>query len=89
MLCHDVNMFTKSPSHLDVIIGSSSADILWYEPLSQKYARINKNVRALTKIVNILIVDMPRGSSTRHPYRRFVGYPGLKTSFWLPIWMEH
>ena len=24
-------------------MGSSAADILWYEPMSQKYARINKN----------------------------------------------
>ncbi|KAL1976160.1 hypothetical protein VTN31DRAFT_2442 [Thermomyces dupontii] len=43
MLCHDVNELTKSPSHLDVIMGSSLGDILWYEPMSQKYARINKN----------------------------------------------
>ena len=25
--------------------GFSSADIIWYEPMSQKYSRINKNVR--------------------------------------------
>lgn len=43
MLCHDVNELTKSPSHIDVIMGSSLGDILWYEPISQKYARINKN----------------------------------------------
>jgi len=42
MLCHDVNELTKSPSHIDVVMGSSSGDILWYEPISQKYARINK-----------------------------------------------
>ena len=44
VLCHDVNDFTKSTSHLDVIMGTSSADIIWYEPHSQKYARLNKNV---------------------------------------------
>lgn len=44
ILCHDVNILTKSSSHIDVIMGSSSADILWYEPISQKYARINKHV---------------------------------------------
>lgn len=43
MLCHDVNDVTKSASHLDVIMGSSAGDILWYEPISQKYARLNKN----------------------------------------------
>ncbi|THV74039.1 catabolite repression protein creC [Aureobasidium pullulans] len=42
-LCHHVNPFTKSTTHLDVIIGFSSSDIIWYEPISQKYARINKN----------------------------------------------
>ncbi|MCJ1230688.1 hypothetical protein MMC12_007362 [Toensbergia leucococca] len=43
ILCHDVNPLTKTASHLDVILGSSTADILWYEPFSQKYNRINKN----------------------------------------------
>ena len=42
-LCHDVNELTKSTSHLDVIIGTSASDIIWYEPMVQKYARINKN----------------------------------------------
>lgn len=43
MLCHDVNLLSKSNTHLDVIMGSSAGDIIWYEPMSQKYARINKN----------------------------------------------
>jgi hypothetical protein len=43
-LCHEVNSMTKSATHLDVIIGFSTGDIIWYEPMSQKYARINKNV---------------------------------------------
>lgn len=43
MLCHDVNALTKDESHIDVIMGSSASDIIWYEPISQKYARINKN----------------------------------------------
>lgn len=42
-LCHDVNDLTKSTSHLDVIMGTSASDVLWYEPMVQKYARINKN----------------------------------------------
>ncbi|KAG9641444.1 catabolite repression protein creC, partial [Aureobasidium melanogenum] len=42
-LCHHVNPLTKSTTHLDVILGFSSSDIIWYEPISQKYARINKN----------------------------------------------
>jgi WD40 repeat protein len=43
MLCHDVNELTKLSTHIDVVMGSSAGDILWYEPMSQKYARINKN----------------------------------------------
>lgn len=43
VLTHDVNELTKSTSHLDVAMGTSAGDIIWYEPISQKYARINKN----------------------------------------------
>ncbi|KAJ5899555.1 hypothetical protein N7495_004299 [Penicillium taxi] len=43
MLCHDINELTKTTTHLDVVMGSSAGDIIWYEPMSQKYARINKN----------------------------------------------
>ncbi|KAI9926874.1 hypothetical protein ASPWEDRAFT_121408 [Aspergillus wentii DTO 134E9] len=43
MLTHDVNELTKTSSHIDVVMGSSAGDIIWYEPMSQKYARINKN----------------------------------------------
>ena len=43
MLCHDVNQLTRHASHIDVVMGSSASDIIWYEPMSQKYARINKN----------------------------------------------
>lgn len=42
MLCHDVNSFTKSANHIDVVMGSSTGDIVWFEAFSQKYVRINK-----------------------------------------------
>ncbi|KZM24151.1 hypothetical protein ST47_g4683 [Ascochyta rabiei] len=42
-LCHDINHVTKGPNHLDIILGFSTGDIIWYEPISQKYSRINKN----------------------------------------------
>ncbi|KAF2837654.1 WD40 repeat-like protein [Patellaria atrata CBS 101060] len=42
-LCHDVNPITKSSNHMDVVLGFSTGDIIWYEPMSQKYARLNKN----------------------------------------------
>ncbi|PYH45055.1 WD40 repeat domain-containing protein [Aspergillus saccharolyticus JOP 1030-1] len=43
ILSHDINELTKSSSHIDIVMGSSAGDIIWYEPISQKYARINKN----------------------------------------------
>ncbi|KAL6714585.1 hypothetical protein ACLMJK_008010 [Lecanora helva] len=43
MLCHDVNSFTKGPNHIDVVMGASTGDIVWFEAYSQKYVRINKN----------------------------------------------
>lgn len=43
MLCHDINKYTVNTSHVDLILGSSAGDIIWYEPMSQKYARLNKN----------------------------------------------
>lgn len=42
-LCHDLNATTKSSNHLDLILGFNTSDIIWYEPMTQKYARINKN----------------------------------------------
>lgn len=42
-ICHDVNAYTKATNHLDVVIGFNTSDIIWYEPISQKYARLNKN----------------------------------------------
>ena len=43
VLCHDINPVTKSAGHLDIVMGFNTSDIIWYEPLSQKYARLNKN----------------------------------------------
>ena len=48
-LCHDVNQFTKSTTHLDVILGFNTSDIIWYEPMTQKYARLNKNVSMICR----------------------------------------
>ena len=43
ILCHDFNRVTKGASHLDFVAGSSHADLIWYEPFSVRYNRINKN----------------------------------------------
>lgn len=42
-LCHDINQATITPSHIDLIMGFSTGEIIWYEPISQKYTRLNKN----------------------------------------------
>ncbi|KAK2074650.1 hypothetical protein P8C59_008842 [Phyllachora maydis] len=42
-LCHDVNRLSKSPTHVDVIMGFSTGEIIWWEPISQRYTRLNKN----------------------------------------------
>ncbi|KAF4504699.1 hypothetical protein G6O67_008115 [Ophiocordyceps sinensis] len=42
-LCHDVNKTTKSVSHIDVIMGFSTGEMIWWETVSQRYTRLNKN----------------------------------------------
>ncbi|KAI1435419.1 catabolite repression protein creC [Xylaria sp. CBS 124048] len=42
-LSHDVNLVTKSASHIDVIMGFSTGEIIWWEATSQRYTRLNKN----------------------------------------------
>ncbi|KAG7146211.1 catabolite repression protein creC like [Verticillium longisporum] len=42
-LCHDINPVTKSLGHIDVIMGFSTGEIIWWEPVSQRYTRLNKN----------------------------------------------
>ncbi|CAJ2505475.1 Uu.00g128690.m01.CDS01 [Anthostomella pinea] len=42
-LSHDVNLVTKGSSHIDVIMGFSTGEIIWWEPMSQRYTRLNKN----------------------------------------------
>ncbi|KAI0477414.1 WD40-repeat-containing domain protein [Xylariaceae sp. FL0804] len=42
-LSHDVNLVTKSSSHIDIIMGFSTGEVIWWEPMSQRYTRLNKN----------------------------------------------
>ncbi|KAK5652718.1 hypothetical protein OQA88_9571 [Cercophora sp. LCS_1] len=46
-LCHDVNRLTKSLAHIDVIMGFSTGEIIWWEPISQRYTRLNKNLKGI------------------------------------------
>ncbi|KAI7872434.1 WD40-repeat-containing domain protein [Spinellus fusiger] len=42
--CHDINTLTSAQSeHMDILIGFSSGDFLWYDPISNRYSRFNKN----------------------------------------------
>lgn len=43
-LSHDVNMVTRATGHMDVVMGFSTGEIIWWEPISQRYTRLNKNV---------------------------------------------
>ncbi|ESK94167.1 catabolite repression protein crec [Moniliophthora roreri MCA 2997] len=40
--CHDVNPLTASHDRLDVIVGFSTGDLIWLDPISSRYARLNK-----------------------------------------------
>jgi len=43
--CHDVNLATVTPERIDVIIGFNTGDILWFDPMSSRYGRLNKQGR--------------------------------------------
>ncbi|KAF8891256.1 catabolite repression protein creC [Infundibulicybe gibba] len=40
--CHDVNVATASHERLDIIIGFSTGDLVWLDPISSRYSRLNK-----------------------------------------------
>ncbi|KAH7909930.1 WD40 repeat-like protein [Hygrophoropsis aurantiaca] len=40
--CHDVNPITASSERIDVIIGFSTGDLIWFDPISSRYCRLNK-----------------------------------------------
>ncbi|KAJ7085728.1 catabolite repression protein creC [Mycena belliarum] len=40
--CHDVNVSTSSAERLDVIIGFSTGDLVWLDPITSRYGRLNK-----------------------------------------------
>ncbi|KAJ2881798.1 hypothetical protein H4R27_003860 [Coemansia aciculifera] len=42
-LCHDINQSTRGENRLDMVMGFVHGNIIWYDPISGKYARLNKN----------------------------------------------
>ncbi|KAF9585457.1 hypothetical protein BGW38_002320, partial [Lunasporangiospora selenospora] len=60
---HDVNVLTRSCDHLDVIIGFSTGDIIWFDPLCNKYYRLNK--QSVIKDSAVSMIKWLPGSETQ------------------------
>ncbi|KAG0041111.1 hypothetical protein BGZ83_002332 [Gryganskiella cystojenkinii] len=60
---HDVNVVTRSCDHLDVIIGFSTGDIIWFDPLCNKYYRLNKQL--IIKDSPVTMIKWIPGSETQ------------------------
>ncbi|TFY70270.1 hypothetical protein EVG20_g2740 [Dentipellis fragilis] len=43
--CHDVNQATISHERIDIIIGFHTGDLVWFDPISSRYCRLNKQGR--------------------------------------------
>ncbi|CAO3645752.1 unnamed protein product [Cunninghamella blakesleeana] len=41
--CHDINKATLSSDRVDLVIGFSTGDCIWYDPLCNRYTRFNKH----------------------------------------------
>ncbi|KAF9357123.1 hypothetical protein BGX26_004240 [Mortierella sp. AD094] len=60
---HDVNILTRSCDSLDVIIGFSTGDIMWFDPLCNKYYRLNK--QAIIKDSAVTMIKWMPGSESQ------------------------
>ncbi|KAL5532770.1 hypothetical protein ACEPAF_4544 [Sanghuangporus sanghuang] len=40
--CHDVNRSTAKITSLDIVIGFSTGDLVWFDPITGRYVRLNK-----------------------------------------------
>ncbi len=79
-LCHDVNLLTRSANHIDVVIGFSSGDIIWFDPMSNKYTRLNKNVRVPTRLTFAPLTAV-QGTINSHPVADIKWLPGSENLF--------
>ncbi|KAJ2081662.1 hypothetical protein H4R24_002186 [Coemansia sp. RSA 988] len=70
-LCHDINQTTRSESRIDMVMGFVQGNIVWHDPISGKYSRLNKNsgyspaimcVRWLPNADSLFIVGTADGS---------------------------
>ncbi|KAF9174602.1 hypothetical protein BGX21_010400 [Mortierella sp. AD011] len=60
---HDVNVLTRSCDSLDVVIGFSTGDIMWFDPLCNKYYRLNK--QAIIKDSAVTMIKWMPGSESQ------------------------
>ncbi|TPX70675.1 hypothetical protein SpCBS45565_g01663 [Spizellomyces sp. 'palustris'] len=58
--CFDINMLTRD--NIDTVIGFSTGDILWYSPISGKFARLNKQGVINKSAVTCIKWMPPRGT---------------------------
>ncbi|EJD02273.1 WD40 repeat-like protein [Fomitiporia mediterranea MF3/22] len=40
--CHDVNRTTAKMTSLDIVIGFNTGDLIWFDPITGRYMRLNK-----------------------------------------------
>ncbi|KAJ2745956.1 hypothetical protein GGI20_001772 [Coemansia sp. BCRC 34301] len=52
-LCHAINEATRGENRLDMVMGFVHGNIIWYDPISGKYARLNKNSGYTAAIVSV------------------------------------
>ncbi|KAJ2627193.1 hypothetical protein GGF44_004800 [Coemansia sp. RSA 1694] len=52
-LCHDINAATRGENRLDMVMGFVHGNIIWYDPISGKYARLNKNSGYTPAIISV------------------------------------
>lgn len=76
-LCHDANSFSRTTNHVDVIIGFSTSDIMWYEPISQRYSRINKRVSSIDQSRRV-------GKMLKNPLQGIINATAISRIRWIP-----
>ncbi|WFD29411.1 hypothetical protein MSPP1_000420 [Malassezia sp. CBS 17886] len=40
--CHDFNQYTRAADRMDVIVGFAGGDLVWIDPITLRYTRLNK-----------------------------------------------
>jgi hypothetical protein len=74
-LCHDINQTSKTASHVDVILGFATGDLVWFEPFSQRYSRINK--KGAVNKTPVLAVRWLPGSDSQFMAAHRDGFVGV------------